>query len=64
MQLHADLTSFTGRRGRRLVEPGQVEVWVGASSADIRARLPVELAGPRREVGFDRVMLPAVTVAP
>ena len=35
--LHADLTSFTGRDLVRIVEPGEVELWVGASSADIRA---------------------------
>jgi beta-xylosidase len=58
--LHADLTSFTGRAGRRIVEPGAVELQVGASSADIRARLALTLAGPRREVGFERVMVPQI----
>ena len=37
--LHADLTSFTGRDLVRVVEPGAVELRVGASSADIRAVL-------------------------
>ena len=38
--LHADLTSYTGRSGRRQVDPGAVELRVGASSADIRADVP------------------------
>jgi len=60
--LHADLTSFTGRELVRVVEPGAVELWVGASSADIRAVLPFDLVGPGREVGADRVLEPVVTV--
>jgi beta-glucosidase len=60
--LHADLTSFTGRQLFRLVEPGGVELRVGASSTDIRAVVPVELVGPLRQVGADRVLEPDVTV--
>jgi beta-glucosidase len=60
--LHADLTSFTGRELYRVVEPGAVELRVGASSADIRAVLPVELAGSLRQVGADRVLEPDVAV--
>jgi beta-glucosidase len=59
---HADLTSFTGRDLARVVEPGAVELWLGASSADIRAVLPLELVGPHRTVGADRVLEPTVTV--
>lgn len=64
LDLHADLTSFTGRELVRIVEPGEVELWVGASSADIRAVLALELVGPGREVGVDRVLEPAVSVVP
>jgi beta-xylosidase len=64
IDLHADLTSYTGRSGRRQVEPGQAELRIGASSADIRAVLPVTLTGPRRHPGYDRVMYPVVTVLP
>jgi beta-glucosidase len=60
--LHADLTSFTGRELYRVVEPGAVELRVGASSTDIRAVLPVELAGSLRQVGADRVLEPGVAV--
>ncbi len=62
MELHADLASYTGRGGRRLVDAGDVELWIGASSADIRAALRFTLVGPRREVGFDRVLHPEITV--
>ncbi len=62
--LHADLTSYTGRAGRRVVDPGTVELHVGASSSDIREVLPLTLAGPRRTVGFDRVLEPTVVVGP
>ena len=62
--LHADLTSYTGRSGHRQVDPGEAELRVGASSADIRAAIAVTLTGPRREVGFDRVLQPAVTLLP
>ncbi len=63
IDLPADMTSYTGRAGRRIVEPGEVELWVGASSRDIRARLAARLDGPRREVGFDRAFQPAVSIS-
>ena len=37
IDLHADLTSYTGRAGRRQVDPGEAELRIGASSTDIRA---------------------------
>ncbi|WP_030453717.1 beta-glucosidase family protein [Herbidospora cretacea] len=56
LTLHADQTSYTGVSWRRQVDPGDVELRVGASSADIRAVLAVTMTGQRRFVGFDRVM--------
>ncbi|RCG33339.1 glycosyl hydrolase [Sphaerisporangium album] len=61
--LHADQTSYTGASGRRLVDPGAVELRVGASSRDIRETISVSMTGPRRHVGFDRVMAATVTSA-
>jgi beta-glucosidase len=58
--LHADLASYTGRDGIRIVDAGDVELRVGASSADIRAVLRFVLDGPRREVGFDRTLTAVV----
>jgi beta-glucosidase len=60
--LHADLTSYTGRSGSRMVDRGEVELHVGASSADIRETLRCTLTGPRREVGFDRVIAPGISL--
>ena len=60
--LPADLTSFTGRAGRRIVEPGAVQLWVGASSSDIRGVLELTVTGARREVGADRALVGAVAV--
>ena len=34
-RLHADRTAFMGRDLRRIVEPGEIRVLVGASSGDI-----------------------------
>jgi beta-glucosidase len=62
IDLHADLTSYTGRSGRRQVDPGEVELRIGASSADTRAVVRCTLTGPRREVGFDRVLHAKVTL--
>jgi beta-glucosidase len=39
---------FTGLDGRRIVEPGEFELQVGASSADIRLRGLVEVTGSVR----------------
>jgi beta-xylosidase len=62
--LHADLTCYTGRSGRRQVDPGEVELRIGASSADTRQALQFTLTGPRREVGFDRVLDPEIRLLP
>ncbi|MFB6637448.1 glycoside hydrolase family 3 N-terminal domain-containing protein [Streptomyces chartreusis] len=51
---HTDLSSFTDRSGRRVVEPGELELRVGASSADVRHRARFQLTGPVRELGLDR----------
>jgi beta-xylosidase len=55
----ADLASFTGREGRRIVEPGELVFQFGRSAGEIvleqRAVLTgPALGGPTREVGHDR----------
>lgn len=50
----ADLASFTGLRGTRVVEPGAVELRVARSSTDVHTTLALELVGPERELGHDR----------
>jgi beta-xylosidase len=37
--------AFTGREGERIVEPGTVELWVGASCADKEATGSIEVTG-------------------
>jgi beta-xylosidase len=51
-----DVTSFTGADGRRRVEPGALELRLGASSRDIRLRAAVELTGETRTVDHTRAM--------
>ncbi len=58
----ADLTSFTGRDGRRIVEPGDVELRLGRSSQDIASTLRLRLQGAEREVGYGRRLLADWTV--
>jgi beta-xylosidase len=52
--LHADLSSFTGRQGTRVVEPGDLEVRLSSSSALVRRAVPIRMVGPERVVGHDR----------
>ncbi|NUP16935.1 MAG: glycosyl hydrolase [Streptomyces sp.] len=53
-RFHADLSSFTDRSGRRVVEPGALELRLAASSADVRHTARLTLTGPLRELGPDR----------
>ncbi|TDC67636.1 beta-glucosidase [Streptomyces hainanensis] len=59
---HPDLAAYTVAPGRRIVEPGALELRLAASSADIRHRLPVTLTGPERVVGNDRRLTCPVAV--
>ena len=46
-----DMLCFTGMEGRRIVEPGELELQVGASSADIRLRATARLTGAVHTLG-------------
>ncbi|WP_330341997.1 glycoside hydrolase family 3 N-terminal domain-containing protein [Streptomyces sp. NBC_00557] len=50
----ADLASFTGRDGRRVVEPGELHLRLAASSTDARLTAMVTLTGPERHVDHTR----------
>ena len=58
-RLHADRTSFTGREGQRIVEPGWFTVAVGHSSQDLPLEARFEIAGEVRELtGRRRLVTP------
>jgi hypothetical protein len=48
-----DMLSFTGLDGQRVVEPGEVEVQVGASSGDLPLRGRIRIRGAVRRLGRD-----------
>ncbi|MGA5797667.1 glycoside hydrolase family 3 N-terminal domain-containing protein [Streptomyces cellulosae] len=50
----SDVASFTGRDGRRIVEPGALELRLSASSTDPRLTAAVTLTGEAREVDHTR----------
>ncbi|MEV5206020.1 glycoside hydrolase family 3 N-terminal domain-containing protein [Micromonospora sp. NPDC053740] len=60
----ADVASFTGLAGQRIVEPGDVELRFGRSSGDVAAALRLRLVGTERQVGFERELLTSVRVEP
>lgn len=55
--LHADRFSFTGVGGVRVVEPGEVELLLGRSAADVVATATIELVGDIRRVAPGRRVL-------
>ena len=61
-QVPADLTAFTGPDGRRVVEPGEIVLGFGRSSADIVATRSVRITGEPRHIGFHRALHAEVTV--
>ena len=58
----ADVTAFTGRDLSRVVEPGALELRLGASSTDIRLTAEVELTGEVRRVDHTRALHCGVAV--
>jgi beta-xylosidase len=62
--VHADRTAFTGRDLERIVEPGDLDVLVGTSAADLPCHGRVRLTGPVRAVGHDRRLVTPVEISP
>ncbi|MFJ8084882.1 glycoside hydrolase family 3 N-terminal domain-containing protein [Streptomyces sp. NPDC096205] len=60
-RFHADLSSFTDTRGRRIVEPGDLELRVGASSTDVRHTARLRLTGDTRVLDGTRRLRCEVT---
>ncbi|MFE0032692.1 beta-xylosidase/alpha-l-arabinosidase [[Kitasatospora] papulosa] len=63
-RFHADLASFTGAGGRRIVEPGGLELRFATSSdlADVKHTVRLRLTGPERTVDHRRRMVCDVSV--
>lgn len=61
-EVPADLCSFTGADLVRIVEPGRIDVEIGASSADARLTGAFELRGKVRRLAEDRALAPRVSV--
>ncbi|MET0734909.1 MAG: glycoside hydrolase family 3 N-terminal domain-containing protein [Microbacterium sp.] len=62
-RVHADLSSFTDRSLRRIVEPGGLVLSAGRSSADLVASCSVRLTGAPRVVDHHRRLVSEVEVA-
>ncbi|MFF2777162.1 beta-glucosidase [Streptomyces sp. NPDC058052] len=60
----ADLASFTGRSGTRVVEPGALELRLSASSTEPRLTARVTLTGPVRQVDHRRRLHAVFETAP
>jgi len=61
-RVHADRTAYTNRELERIVEPGDIEVMIGTSAADLPCRGRVRLTGPPRVVGHDRQLITPVEI--
>jgi beta-xylosidase len=55
-RVHADRTSFTGRDGRRITEPGEITVAVGGASDNLPLTGSFTLCGAARAVRADRIL--------
>jgi len=63
-RVDADRTAYPNRALERIVEPGDIEVMVGTSAADLPCRGRVRLTGPQRVVGHDRQLITPVELGP
>ncbi len=63
-RVHADRTAYPNREFERIVEPGDIEVMVGTSAADLPCRGRVRLTGPLRVVGHGRQLITPVELSP
>ncbi|MFE5407470.1 glycoside hydrolase family 3 N-terminal domain-containing protein [Microbacterium sp. NPDC056569] len=63
-EVPADLASFTGRDGRRVIEPGEIVLGFGRSSGEIVATRSVRIVGEPRHVDHTRRLHATVVVTP
>ena len=60
--MSADMFAFTGKDYRKVVEPGEIRIMIGASSEDIRLKGSFTLTGESRYPGEDRKLVTEVRV--
>jgi beta-xylosidase len=63
-RVHADQVAFSGRSGRRIVEPGEICVGIGGASDNLPLTGSFSLHGPERTVGADRVLHTESSIGP
>jgi len=63
-RLHADQVAFSGRSGRRVVEPGEICIGIGGASDNLPLTGSFMLHGPGRSVGASRVMHTESSIGP
>ena len=61
-RVHADRFAYTSPAMWRIVEPGEIELLVGTSSAQLPCRGSLRLVGDIRVVGHDRILTTPVEV--
>jgi beta-xylosidase len=62
--VHTDRFSYIGPDYQRIVDPGEIQLWIGRSSQDRPLSGSVMITGDIRVVGDDRVLDTPVTVTP
>ncbi len=63
-QVHADRFAYTNGAFQRVVEPGDVQLWLGTSAANVPCRATVHVTGQTRVVGSDRQLATPVHIRP
>lgn len=63
-RVHADQVAFSGRSGRRVIEPGEICVGIGGASDNLPLTGSFSLHGPERTVGADRVLHTESSIGP
>ena len=53
-RVHADRFAYTNGKYQRIVEPGDVQLLVGNSAANLTCSLPLRVTGSMRVLGNDR----------
>jgi len=61
--LHADRLAYTGRSLNRIVDPGEIRVAIGPSSADRRLEAAFMVTGPTRQVGATRRLTTPIKIS-